>query len=108
MSTMRLHDSFFDHPKILRLSAEAFRVWVAAIGYANHHQTNGFIPDDVVPRFGGGTVPQSVIDELRAVRPPYAALWERDDDAKGYRIHDFLDWNAPAQGRAARAKEGRR
>jgi len=97
MSWMRLHDSFYSHPKVFRLSPLAFRLWVTAIAYCNRNHTDGFIPKAILPSLLQCPVRRKVrgraIDELLEARSPYAGLWELDEEHGGYRVHDFLDWN---------------
>lgn len=83
----RVDDTFHSHPKVtsipagIRMAAVGLH-WMA-ISWCNAHLTDGRVPAHVVEVLGG-TVEQA--DALVSAR-----LWHRM--AKGYKIHDFLDFN---------------
>lgn len=52
MSWVRLDDNFPNHPKVIGLSDEAFRVYVSGLCYASHYLTDGLLKDAVVRRLG--------------------------------------------------------
>jgi hypothetical protein len=105
-----LTDTIATHPKILRAGAllgerragraRVLSLYVAAIGYARHYLTDGFIPDAFVrsnPVCSRGEV------VAKALSAPSVRLWERT--RRGYRIHDFGVFNETAdQIRAKRVK----
>lgn len=94
-----LDDKLPTHPKIFKAGAmlgkngpaQALSLFVAGIGYAREHLTDGFLPDQFVSSCGLVETPQSVAKALssRAVR-----MWHRTRG--GYRIHDFHVWNKKA------------
>ena len=55
MTWVRIDDTFPEHPKVVGLSAVAFRLHVAAICYASRNLTDGFIPLGAVRTLPGGT-----------------------------------------------------
>lgn len=83
MSWAKLDDAFPDHPKVIGLSADAFRLHVTAICYAARFETDGAIPAGGLPRIGGTT---ASVDELVD-----AGLWDRTP--RGWQIHDYLQYN---------------
>ena len=94
----RIDDSLYDHPKLNdlgRYRLQCIGLWTVAISWANRYLTDGHIPTDQVKRLGGST---ALADHL--VR---AGLWQKVAD--GYRVHDFLEFNASRReveaGRAA-------
>lgn len=96
-------DNFPDHPKVLRLSDQAFRLFVTSVCFCARTQSDGALPREVIGRLGAT---KKLIDELVA-----AGMWDR---AGGdYRVHDYLDWNrsraeiAEAVGKAKAAANAR-
>lgn len=85
MSYARIEASALWHPKIQRLSAEAFRVWVAALAYARNGMTDGALPD-LTSKALGCAVRRSYLKQLVLV-----GLFDLDNGV--YRIHDFGHYN---------------
>ena len=81
---VRIDDTFPEHPKVVGLSAVAFRLHVAAICYASRNLTDGFIPLGAVRTLPGGT-------PNRAKELADAGLWITD--GPGWQLHDYLDYN---------------
>lgn len=85
------------HPKILRAAvllgdhgrARALAIVLDAISYARTYLTDGQISREVVAAFPLDPAPLEVADALVEVR-----LWHRTK--RGFRIHDFHDWNKTA------------
>lgn len=82
MPYVKLDTSFCDHPKVVGLSAEAFRTFVLSLCYAQAHLTDGAVLQPLVARWGG----RRVVAELVTAR-----LWEEAEES--LRIHDYLDYN---------------
>ena len=94
MTWVRLDDQFADHPKVVGLSAVAFRLHVRAICYAARHETDGVIP-------------AAFVIKRAATELVGAGLWE--ENPAGYIIHDYLEYNPSAASlRAKRAAESER
>lgn len=94
----RLDDTFFDHPKVERLSDAAFRAHVGALVYCNRYLTDGAVSAAQVSKL---TKPK-LRAELIA-----AGVWEERED--GIVIHDFLEYNRTAeQVKAERAASAER
>ena len=93
MPYAQIHTQALRHPKLLRLSDAAFRLWVAGLLYCQEHLTDGLIP-----RFCPCCMRHTrrLVDELTAAR-----LWH--ESPKGFEVHDYLEWNDSRQ-----VVEGRR
>src|SRR4051794_22942058 len=100
MPWIKLDDSFYDHPKFMRVSGLAAWLWMRCLGYAARHLTDGFVPAAVVEQLTlRPGKPDKLATELEA-----AGLWHAAEG--GYRIHDYADYNPPAAGvRAERARK---
>ena len=77
--------NFPEHWKALKLSAEAFKLFVVARCHAQKFITDGVIDARVLPTLRARTTTK-VVEELLAV-----GLWEQT--VSGYLIHDYADWN---------------
>jgi hypothetical protein len=80
MAWFKLDDTMWSHPKFLRLSDKAFRLWVRAGAYCAQHLTDGIVSDEALTILGAT---RKHCDELWA-----AGLWERIPEG-GYRYHDW-------------------
>lgn len=108
MPWVRLDDGFDDHPKILDLSDQAYRLHVGALCFCARTLTDGFVSTGALRRLVNGGHVSELVD---------AGLWEPDGE-EGWWIHDFLDYNQSAQQvleerekareRQRRARENRR
>src|SRR5689334_9647610 len=92
MAWVKLDDGFTDHPKILALTDRAFRLHVAAMCYSGRYLTDGYIDPGGLRRVLA--VHQGRKRDVDAL--VQAGIWEPDGDG-GYHIHDWLDWNRPAE-----------
>lgn len=107
MPWVRLDDGFDDHPKILDLSDQAYRLHVGALCFCARTLTDGFVSEGALRRLVNGGHVSELVD---------AGLWEAGDG--GWWIHDFLDYNQSAEQvleerekareRQRRARENRR
>jgi len=86
MSWAKIDDRFCVHPKVVPTSLAARGLWVTALSWSSALETDGWIPDSILPVLAGERDPDSLVDELLT-----SGLWERGE--QGYRVHDFLDWN---------------
>ena len=94
-----MDDGYADHPKVLALSDAAFRAHVGMMCYAAKHLTDGFVPSRAVaarPRIVAELVAQRLIEASTG----------------GWTLHDYLDWNSPAEQikavRRVRVESGRK
>ena len=87
MSWVRLDDQFADHPKVVGLSSDAFRLHVSAMCYCAAQLTDGRVTALLTRRLTWFvTDTAAVTNELVT-----AGLWEQDGD--DYLIHDYLEYN---------------
>lgn len=84
MAWVKVDDTFPDHPKAVGLPLDAAGLWLCGLCYANRQRTDGHVPRGVAARFGAGAADAAV----RALVD--AGLWI--EDAAGWRIHDYLDY----------------
>lgn len=82
MAWVRLHDGAMTHPKIIKLSDKAFRLWVWGLSYCQLHLTDGLVPVLALPP----RLKRASDDLVRC------NLWHLVE-AFGYIVHDYLDWN---------------
>lgn len=85
MAWVKLSDDFSSHPKVVGLSANAFRALVDSYCYASRHLTDGVIVAAVVKRLASPRVRLELVE---------AGLW--DELAGGIEIHDYLEYNPTA------------
>lgn len=91
MAWVRLDDQFPDHPKVLGLSDQAFRLHVTALCYCSAQLTDGRVTALLTRRLTWFvTDSNAVTNELVT-----AGLWERDGD--DFIIHDYLEYNPSAE-----------
>lgn len=89
MSWAKFDDRYATHPKLIAAGLEARGLDAAGICWSAGQETDGFVPDAIVLILGAGSVkPHRIAQRLVAV-----GRWTRDDERKGYWIHDFLDYN---------------
>ena len=100
MSWARIDDTLYDHPKLDRLGRDRLAgvgLQVLAISWSNRFLTDGFVPEERIPRLGG---------TLRlAEKLVEAGMWERV--AEGFHIHDFHAYSK-SRARVLLEREGAR
>lgn len=89
MTDARLAPSFLTNPKIDAMTDAAFRVYTLGLVWSVAHGTDGEIPGRALRYLHPDGPEKSVVDELVA-----CGRWEPQSD--GWRIHDFLDYQTPA------------
>lgn len=99
MSWVKLDDRFPQHPKILQISCEAFRLYITALCYSSSYQTDGKLLAGCLRPLAEtfhdalqNTGPDDWISELLQV-----GLWEQIEN--GYQIHDYLEYNLSKENR---------
>jgi len=88
---VKLDDSFFEHRKVMILSVRAKLLFLAGLTHSAKNLTDGYLLDGdvrVIRAFAEAT-PKHVQELV------HAKLWERDGG--GYSIHDWSDYNPPAE-----------
>lgn len=105
MAWAKFDDRWATHPKLLAAGLEAKGLDASGICYAAGQETDGFVPDAALIILAAGHKnPAKVADVLVAV-----GRWWRDDERKGYHIHDYGDYNfTRSQGDEKRAKAAAR
>lgn len=94
MTWARLDDSFYDHPKVLRLWSRcpaAIALHVRAMSWCAKHEQDGRLPKEVVEAI---SPVQSDRDEQIAALTDEGAWHKTEED---FVIHDFLDYNPSRQ-----------
>jgi hypothetical protein len=104
MPWFKVDDKLHDHRKARKAGATAMGVWVLAGSWAADGLTDGFVPADVLPRWGRPRDAARLVD---------AGLWYPDeqDGEKGWRFHEW-DERQPSRAetlekRATKAEAGR-
>ena len=101
----RLALDYFDHPKIMQLSADAIVAHLEMIVYSRRYDTDGAIPMRFAMRFA-----TEVLDELASNDPDSPSIIRNDDGT--VRIHGYADMQETSEQiaarRQARADAGKR
>jgi hypothetical protein len=95
MGYIRIDENSPHHRKMLKAGPAACWLWVCGLAYCQRHRTDGFIPLEALPMLGVGNWKKCagfLVD---------AELWHRDEG--GYRVHDYLEWNATKDERQQKA-----
>lgn len=82
MTWIKIDDSFPDHPKIIGLSAEAFRTHIRGLCYSGRFLTDGLIPASAVGSIGSLDSIIELVD---------SCLWVCSELEGAYLIHDYLE-----------------
>ena len=100
----RLSLDYFDHPKIMALSAEAIVAHLEMIVYSRKYRTDGAVPMRFAMRFAS-----QVLDELASNDPESPSIIRHDDGS--LTIHGYADMQETAaqidERRQARREAGR-
>lgn len=89
MSYVRVESSVRTNRKFLRAGPAASWLWLCGLAYCQDTLTDGFIPGEALPYLGVER-PQRLVAHLVDAR-----LW--DEEVGGWRIHDYLKHNKPAE-----------
>ncbi len=95
MSWFKVDDKLHDHRKARKAGKAAMGVWVLAGSWSMDNETDGFIPDEVLTRWG------TTADARRLVS---AGLWDHEtfQGEEGHRFHDWTRFQPSAAGTAAK------
>lgn len=99
MAWVRIDDNAPHHRKMLQAGPVACWLWVCGLAYCQRVRTDGFIPAEALPSLGVSSWKKPVASLLAS------GLWHKDEG--GYRVHDYLSWNATKEERADRAQAHR-
>lgn len=91
MSWIRIDDNAPSHRKLLKVPPAARWLWVCGLAYCQRLKTDGHVPLETLATFAIEK-PKPLADALVAV-----GLWHAEPT--GYRVHDYLDFNASADER---------
>lgn len=97
MAWLRIDDNVPHHRKMLAAGPAAAWLWLCGVAYCQRHTTDGHIPAEALPWLGVEK-PKPLAATLVRV-----GLWHADGD--GWRVHDFLDWNASSDERKERTEQ---
>lgn len=102
MGWAKLDDAYPHHPKLLEAGEAGLALDVCGICYVAKHETDGFIPEAALPLLGPVKNPKRAAAALVKV-----GRWERDEERKGWIVHDYLDYNPAAQDRENERRKAR-
>jgi hypothetical protein len=105
MTWFRVDDSFYGHPKAVKLSNDSLATWTRAGEWCAWQLTDGVFPRSMLPEFAGDAQdPDAVADDLLDRR-----LWEPSARPDHLVFHDWDQWQPTrAQERRARWLASRR
>lgn len=85
MPWFRVDDKLHDHRKARRARKSAMGVWVLAGSWCMDNLSNGFVPEDVLPRWGTKADAKALVD---------VGLWHPDekDGEPGWSFHDWHEF----------------
>jgi len=89
---LKIDDNIPHHKKLLQAGPSAAWLWLCGVAYCQRHKTDGYIPGEALPWLGVEK-PRPLASTLVRV-----GLWH--EEPGGWRVHDFLEWNASADERA--------
>lgn len=93
MPWAKLEGSIYDNPKVERAGLIPRALYLCSIAYCAKALTDGFVPDDMVPRLASkADVPSDKIT-FAVQKLLSLELWHRDDPEGGYQVHDYLEYN---------------
>jgi hypothetical protein len=106
MAWVRLDDGFMRHPKAQAAGLQGRALFISGLCWCAANLTDGRIPKAMLPllAFEAGVKPAAAATLVKV------GLW--DEDADGYAVHDWLDYNRSrdviTDVRASRSEAGRR
>lgn len=97
MGWAKFDDRWATHAKLLAAGLEAAGLDARAICWCAGQETDGFVPDAAVTLLAAGhRNPAKLAGVLVTV-----GRWSRNQERKGYDIHDYLDYNPTRESREA-------
>ena len=82
---------FFTHPKVVQVDGPAKLLYLAGLCYSQRHLTDGWLPAGVVPILAA----EAGCTRRGAAELERVGLWDAADG--GWQIHDWAEWNRPAE-----------
>jgi hypothetical protein len=97
---VRFYHRLRDHPKAAKAGPAAMWLFQCSVAWSDEHGTDGWVPaealDGLAAGLGNGKARAAAQRLVEArLHPEGCGLWEPDDG--GWWIHDFTDWQPPAQ-----------
>lgn len=127
MAWIRVDDSFNEHPKMAKVGAIGWGIWLAGLAYCNRNLTDGFIPYAIAESLGGSWRVRTELEDGRVMVSTIShgsgmsgqdmttgwvidllvssGLWDEVKD--GYLVHDF-DQYQPSREQVLRERENTR
>lgn len=90
MAWFKVDDKLHDHRKVRRVGKSAMGVWVLAGSWAMAAETDGFVPESVLPRWGTRR------DAAALVGVGFWDPADRDGEP-GWQFHDWLKYQPDAR-----------
>ena len=90
MSWFKVDDKLHDHRKVRTAGKSAMGVWVLAGSWCMANETDGFVPESVLARWGTRR------DAATLVSVGFWDLSEKDGEA-GWQFHDWLKYQPDAR-----------
>lgn len=86
----KVDDKLHDHRKVRRAGKSAMGVWVLAGSWCMFSETDGFVPDSVLARWGTKRDAQTLVD---------VGFWDRAEKngETGWQFHDWLKYQPDAR-----------
>ena len=95
-----MNDSHPENPKVIAAGDDGGWLHYCAICYCSRNETDGFVPDIIVPRLTGLPDVEAVVERLVKL-----CLFEKVEG--GIRVHDYLDHQTPADQIKAKREDGK-
>jgi hypothetical protein len=94
VSWFKVDDSYPDHPKTLMVSLEASGLWVRCAAWTAHYGTDGFIPYQVMLRYGGtDEIAGELMDAGFWIEAKRSKTQANGVKQAGFMMHDFTQYN---------------
>ena len=93
---------YYKDDGLIEAGEKAELLFVRGLAFCAEVLSDGFISDAQLTRFVGAGLAGA---RARAERLLQVGLWERDDDAGGYRIRSWAKWNLSRDEIAARQRK---
>lgn len=110
MTWLRVDDNMMEHPKIIGLSNDAFRLHLRGLAYCSRQLTDGHVPEAIVGSLMSHLENPQVDGTKTMAELNEKKLWRRT--RTGYTIANFKEWNPTRQEveakRRAKSEAGKR
>lgn len=79
MTWIKLDDTIIDNPKVIGLSGDAFKMYIAGLCYSSRFLTDGYLNPLIVKKIGSKKCAKELVS---------SGLWIEKDE--GFQVHDYL------------------